>query len=690
MRQRIAVLGGGVAGLSTALALTATPELRDQYEVTLYQLGWRCGGKCTTGRSLANSGRVEEHGLHLWFGGYDNAFALLATCYDELNRPPDHPIPTMDRAWSPLSGVVLYDWYQGRWSSEFRGFAVEPGRPWDPVEEPRFWDLLAEILESHRRRWPPSGLSPERISPLGRLARRIGDRFERSIVRAAEAVVARHRRRDTTSRAAANSAAWLLSLVRGHAWRRARAHIDDDEVRHHLSRTDFGLTTMIGLIRDQVLWNGFGAINHLDLRAWLSRHGAQPTTLHGPDVRVLYDESFADSIGPATTATGEDRFRRLGGGFAAGAALYGAIRTALPYRGSVMWQATGGMGDTAIVPMYQTLVQRGVAVKFFQQITRIGVDPPGARVDRVEIREQARPRLTYQPLVDIKGLPCWPNEPLWDQLEDGEKLEAAGVAFELGEAEPDAAITTLHFGEDFDDVVLAISAAALPAVCGEAMAASSAFRSMLDHTHTTMTQAFQLWLTTPPDELGFPYGHAATSSFVEPVDTAADNSQLLWSEDWPPGQAPRSVWYFCGIMHDVEGEESAEQTDERARRAAYGYLDAIGQQWPQAVGSDGFRWELLATMKDVMGPSRLDTQYWRANATPSERYVQTLPDTVQFRLRADESGLAHLYLAGDWTRNGMDIGAVEATVMSGLLAARAISGSPAKIAWEREAWMVNG
>ena len=92
----------------------------------------------------------------------------------------------------------------------------------------------------------------------------------------------------------------------------------------------------------------------------------------------------------------------------------------------------------------------------------------------------------------------------------------------------------------------------------------------------------------------------------------------------------------------------------------------------------------------MTGPSRLDTQYWRANATPSERYVQTLPGTVQFRLWADESGLAHLYLAGDWTRNGMDIGAVEATVMSGMLAARAISGSPAKIAWEREAWMVNG
>jgi uncharacterized protein with NAD-binding domain and iron-sulfur cluster len=461
-------------------------------------------------------------------------------------------------------------------------------------------------------------------------------------------------------------------------------------VRHAFSASDFGLTTMIGLVRDEVVWKGFDAINDLDLRTWLRHHGARPTTLDGPDVRIVYDESFADSVGPATTATGDQKFERLGAGFAAGAALYGVIRTALPYRGSVMWQAAGGMGDTAIVPMYQTLAQRGVTVNFFQQVTALGVDPSGRHIDRVEVLQQARPKGTYQPLVDVNGLPCWPSAPLWDQLEDGEKLEAADVAFELGEAEPGASTTTLRFGDDFDRVVLAISAAALPAICRDVMAASPAFRAMLDHTHTTMTQAFQLWLTTPPGELGFPYGHVATSSFVEPVDTGCDNSQLLWSEQWPAEGSPRSVWYFCGLMHDIAAEESPEQADERARRAAYGYLDSIGQQWPQAVGPDGFRWDLLAATRDVDGPARFDTQFWRANVTPTERYVQTLPGTVKYRLRADESGLANLYLAGDWTRNGMDFGAVEATVMSGMLAARAISGSPAKIAWERDAWMVDG
>jgi len=143
-------------------------------------------------------------------------------------------------------------------------------------------------------------------------------------------------------------------------------------------------------------------------------------------------------------------------------------------------------------------------------------------------------------------------------------------------------------------------------------------------------------------------------------------------------------------MDDVDGEDDWKHADHRAREAAYGYLDAIGEQWPGAVGPDGFRWDLLYTTKDVSGPARFDTQFWRANITPTERYVQTLPGTVQYRLAADESGLGNLFLAGDWTRNGMDIGAVEATVMSGMLAARAIAGSPAKIAWDQRAWMVDG
>ena len=44
-----------------------------------------------------------------------------------------------------------------------------------------------------------------------------------------------------------------------------------------------------------------------------------------------------------------------------------------------------------------------------------------------------------------------------------------------------------------------------------------------------------------------------------------------------------------------------------------------------------------------------------------------------------EAGPENLVVAGDWTRNGICGGSVEAAVTSGKLAARALSGSPAVV-----------
>jgi uncharacterized protein with NAD-binding domain and iron-sulfur cluster len=43
-------------------------ELRVQYDVTIYQRGWRLGGKDASGRNREYGQRIEEHGLHMWMG----------------------------------------------------------------------------------------------------------------------------------------------------------------------------------------------------------------------------------------------------------------------------------------------------------------------------------------------------------------------------------------------------------------------------------------------------------------------------------------------------------------------------------------------------------------------------------------------------------------------------------------------
>ncbi|MCU0687574.1 MAG: NAD(P)-binding protein, partial [Polyangiaceae bacterium] len=93
--RKIAVLGGGAGALAAAFALTDTPELRARHRVTVYQMGWRLGGKGASGRNRRIADRVEEHGLHVWGGFYENAFALLRRCYDELARPSNAPLATV-------------------------------------------------------------------------------------------------------------------------------------------------------------------------------------------------------------------------------------------------------------------------------------------------------------------------------------------------------------------------------------------------------------------------------------------------------------------------------------------------------------------------------------------------------------------------------------------------------------------
>ena len=102
MIGRVAILGGGMAGLATAWRLSE-PGWQEEIEaITVYQRGWRLGGKGASSRGA--HGRIEEHGLHLWLGYYENAFRLLRECYAELDRPatdPQAPIRTWREALLP-------------------------------------------------------------------------------------------------------------------------------------------------------------------------------------------------------------------------------------------------------------------------------------------------------------------------------------------------------------------------------------------------------------------------------------------------------------------------------------------------------------------------------------------------------------------------------------------------------------
>ena len=76
--RKVAILGGGISALTTAVELTIKPGWEQSQDITLYQMGWRLGGKCATARG--EHMRIEEHGIHGFLGSYYNALPVMRRC----------------------------------------------------------------------------------------------------------------------------------------------------------------------------------------------------------------------------------------------------------------------------------------------------------------------------------------------------------------------------------------------------------------------------------------------------------------------------------------------------------------------------------------------------------------------------------------------------------------------------------
>jgi uncharacterized protein with NAD-binding domain and iron-sulfur cluster len=367
------------------------------------------------------------------------------------------------------------------------------------------------------------------------------------------------------------------------------------------------------------------------------------------------------------------------------------IRIVSEYKGAVLWKMQAGMGDTVFTPMYDVLRSRGVRFEFFHQVTGLGVSPDGTSVSSITVQPQVRltRRGEYDPIVTVDGLRCWPSEPKWSSLVDGAKLRRRRVNFE-NECNPlGLRSRKLKVGRDFDEVVLGISVGALPPICGELSAANPRFKAMLDGSDTVMTEGIQLWLAKQACQLGWDFESSIATSYVNVADTYSNMSQLIPREKWRGSVCPEDTVYLCGVI-EHRGIRSQEDADFRVRANAREFLTENAKPvWPEACNGDGsFDWDMLFDSKNGVGEKRLDAQFFRANFQPTERYVMTRAGSVSSRLRSDQSGFSNLKLAGDWTRNGIDGGSVEAAVTSGMQASRAICGSPREIQGEC-GWLAN-
>ena len=698
---RVAIVGGGCAALTAAFELTR-PEQEGRYDVTVYQMGWRLGGKGASGRG--RSARVEEHGLHLWMGFYENAFRLMRECYSERNRLfPNCRFASWRDAFKPAPDVGVADRSPDGWSFWMAHFPPGKGDPGDPASGDPFTVtaylrqsvmLIGELLRSAATM---EGSSAKAADPAAAAQSTTGPDALNSAISA----LLRYGQLATTAAileasgllrqaaemfvpqffSAITSPVGELLEALAVAARQQLAYLveGNSELRRVWQVVDLILAVLRGSIRFGLALDprGFDAINDYDWREWLRMNGASEPSLASGFMRGIYDLVFAFEEGDISRP-------RL----AAGVALRGAFRMFFTYRGALFWRMNAGMGDVVFAPLYQVLKERGVRFEFFHRLRNVGLsrenDGESPYVSTLEFDVQALVvgGGEYQPLVEINNLPSWPATPDYSQLVEGAKLEQQDRAFEAIWERRRAGVKKLKVQRHFDFVVLGVSVAALSDVAKELIEHAPQWREMVQRVRTVPTQAFQLWMSESTAELGWPHPPANLSGFVEPFDTWAEMSHLIPEETWK--ESVRSVAYFCSVLPDAMPEQvTAEFHQEQRRRVrdnAVRFLEtSIGSLWPQAVREGDFRWDILVSGEEPdkrSGAQRFDSQFWAANINPTDRYVQSLPGSISSRISPLDMTFDNLTIAGDWTASGLDSGCIESAVMSGLLAAHAISGKP--------------
>jgi uncharacterized protein with NAD-binding domain and iron-sulfur cluster len=670
-RKKIAILGGGIAGLATAWRLLRTPELAARHEVTIHQMGWRLGGKCATGRDPRHGQRIEEHGIHGFMGSYHNALPMMREVYDawwltladDAARARPHPLARFEDAFVPENCSYMWE----RHASQDKRWPVFPDprrplpqRPHDLIEmAPQFataesW--IRTVMANAREMNPDAGTTRS-------------DAFE-AFTEAVEQAV----ENGTTDLASAVQAGReTLEKALG------KIEAQSDAARRQRLIAEYFTILITGFARDNLETRGFAAVDDEDCFDWLARHGASADLLVSPIVQspifVTYQYVEGD-VGRRPVMS-------------AAAYLQWVLRTPAAL-GARYYLFAAGSGETIVTPLYQALLSRGAKFRFFHRVEALEAGPGGKAVSRVRmVRQVAGPIDDYRPTVPVKGLDCWPNAPVGCGLDAGEGVTPFDLEDPLAKL-PNAMPFDLEAGRDFDHLVLAIPVGALPGVVAPLVEAAPAgvrgrWQQMLGGARTVATHSMQLWLRDKVADLGLkdvlpdpakpfllagnhragPHGHV-------------DFSKVLPWEDWV-GEAPRGALQFSGVLPEVAEVSGTPAYHHAMSTAAKASCETMlraagGEILPGlALASHPFSLDfdrLHAPDAPVGEPgARLAQQYIRVNAVGPERYTQSPPRLLRSRIKPNDSGFLNLSLAGDWTDFGLNVGSFEGAVMSAMIAA---------------------
>ncbi len=695
-KEKIVVLGGGVASLAAAFYVTEEAGWSDKYDITVYQQGWRVGGKCASGHDMrpGYGHRILEHGLHIFAGFYDQAFDLLRRAYEVVDRPDHHPNQRVWDAFSSEDGITLVDQLDPEhpnrmWYMDFPPNGQVPG---DDLSVPSLMVLLQRLVGTLVQGSPISiqpgkAANPADQTLISQAMSWLNDFIHKTKEELDELIA------EAVLRGVIDALEAQIKLMKSQKWDAA----SELTVERILLSIFLVQSILNGVLADHVFDNGYDSLDKYEWSEWLHQNAlavakGQNPIWGDPETRAqqllnfaptanLYDYVFGYGDG------GDTSFRS----FAAGTALRAGLLM-ISYKGHFFWKMRGAMGDVVVAPLYLALLKRGVKFEFFSRITALNIDPADPQIDSIDYVRQVKLKdgaKDYQPLVyvPIPGWPAdlplegWPAEPLWDQLENGAALQAAGRDFEDDNNDAPGAgdvAQQLRLGVDFDKVILGISVGGLKQVCSSfpARLPQSKWGPMFETITLTRTCAMQVWFTRTLDDLGDKGSDRALAGANQPYSAMSDMSHLLPRETWDGIERPRGIAYFCG---QIQGPENGAPADKKAYDLAVDWLKSSSALYWSRATSPTSPYSLDPTLIYDPEPGAagdvLTRQYIRANCNPSDLYVQSPKNSVFTRMDANQSGVTNLFLTGDWTRNGLNAGAAEAAARSGARCAQAIAGT---------------
>lgn len=732
--KKLAVLGTGVGNMAAVFYLTNYTGWEEDWDIDVYQYGWRMGGRAASGRTMsdAKGSRVLEHGLHILFGWYNNAFMWVQDLYRAWQPPADSPIKTFQDAFQPSCGGGCY-LHRANKDPEYRPIAdagVSCGENWAaknfseapgyPRPAPTPWALFVELVyrlrdlfpEEHGAYAAPIQAVFAAVQPAGEGPGSVGSPRRAALLsrlRAFQSAVAA----DLAALAEGKLSEEELAAKIGRTGYE-HAGYGDPRVGYKPTPADLALLATrvasvtgamgVGIIADDVTGKGFNQLNDETLLEWLARHGSNLPLDRNDAMRTFQDTVFGYVGGMLSKPN-----------FAAGTAIRGTMYNmgtmypppTEPIPGSnkgPLMRFQAGMGEIFMSPSYQVLKQRGVKFHFFHKVTDLR-STDGTTVDAIDIDVQATVKAgsaEYEPLFPVKSFPVWPDlstpkecdgcDRFFDQLEEADALKAGNVNLESWYSGWSGKTKTLKLGQDFDMVLNGITNGALRHVSKDLAAKNEAWRNWTSTTKVVATQTLQMWVYNTTYELGYgkqvpaggnPSGGEATiGGGPEPFDTWADFSHLVRVETENAtgngGVAAGCHHFLSPIEFDGDGDVDFSDTSVPSTQFARAYAGAV-----KFVENDiknilpNWDYSSMVAPVGVTGQDRLKHQYWRTNYEPGDLYVLSVAGSMKYRptpfkYREVQDGaqpFSNMALAGDHVNNGLSDGCAESATTGGVMAA---------------------